>query len=358
MKKRIIMPITLSFSLFILFSFVLIVAMIYPAFRDTSEESEIIRIESETDIIKNDLESELAELVNEISYLGKDLSYEEDIDQYVLQKYRKDTNAIEGLFIFNEARILVSKSSLDDSYDTKLERDLKEMFFYEDKVWIQLEPNKYAIYTKLDHGEDVYLAAIVRFEILIAELVEESEFKMQLINSFGESIYRTGNIDELNKENQQVIISSLPNGNKNTVHMGEKYYSFAKLDYKMLDLYLLVAGMDQAYRWQIRNFIVRTVLMAILVLTVGFLIAWRLYNKLYRVFVTTSLENNYKENEFIKIDAELKKAIFWIEDVVNHYSELNELKEELIELSKKLPKEGDFKNVKVSKAFKIKKKSI
>ena len=42
------------------------------------------------------------------------------------------------------------------------------------------------------------------------------------------------------------------------------------------------------------------------------------------------------------IKKELDNAILWIDDVVLHYDELNELKEELILLNGKIPQEGDF----------------
>lgn len=352
MKRRIIIAITVSFSLFILLSVVLFIGMTYPELRDVNEASNVNRIKTKMAIVENKLENSLNGLVREIDYLGKDISYKYEIDKYLLQDYRKNKDYIEGVYLFNQDRELASKSSIDDQYDSLIENELEEVFFYNQSVWLPLDDDRYIVFVKLSEGAENYLGAIIKLSSFMSLSSDSFGDNVQVLNNFGETIFKTGSVDELSQNNQEKVISSLLNGNENTVHIDEKYYSFTKIDYKALDLYLLVSSLDQEYRWRIRNYVIKAMITAVLLLTFGFLIAWRLNGKIYRIFITTTLSNNYKSNEFVKIDKELKKAIHWIDDVVNHYNELNELKEELMELSKKLPKEGDFTNAKITKKHK------
>lgn len=340
MKKKINYQIFINFLIYMVISIFIFTTINYSTIKSSLSEKEEIEVESKAIVYETQLRNQIEDLNESILYLGKDLTYENERPIYLIQNFKEKTEGIHSIYLYNSAREITGKYSDNNKYEEFIGKQLKDIFFYEPILWEEIENGLYFIYFKITYKDEKYLSVVLNLNELLSEFENNRTEDIILVNTFGMVISKTLNASSQNI-NQMSIKNEILNGHTKTDYFNSEFISFRPLLIDEVDLFILLKKSDQGYKGDLRIYLVKAYGIGIFLLVLGFLIAWRLIRVIYDYFVLIILSEKYQETEFKKIHDEIIRAIEWIEDVVLHYDELNELKEELIELNGRLPKESE-----------------
>jgi len=350
MKRRLRYYIFLHFLLFMMICVVVFLGLHYGVVKNNLKAVEETRVVTENQIVAAKLEESLGALESETLYLGKELTYGEERPIYLIQSFLQDHNGIQAIYLYDEGKQKVGVHKEVDGYDEIITRTLSDLFFYSPIVWTKLEDNIYSVYHRVTSGKDYYIGYVIDLREYLDVLTSERVSQFTLYDSYGRVVAysQNGRLQQLSNESYK---NEMLNGQRKVIQENGLFVAFQPLMVDGVDLLLYHQQSDQAFRGALRQYMVKIIAGVLFLITIGLLIAWKLINKVYAMMTMDALKQNGNTHEFSKIKEELGKAIVWIDDVVMHYDELNALKEELVELNTRLPKEDDG-HVKQSKKHK------
>ncbi len=295
---------------------------------------------SEAKVQESYVRVQLEKLQTDTSYLGKDILYNTERDIYLLQDFIKSQKSVSDIYLFDDDYNFLGEAGKEHQYRQLVKEEIKDKFFYDFFIWSHLENETYFLYYKVPNETSYYLGMVIDLNQLFDQISTNTTTDICIINGFGKSVSqsqmsRQSDINQLSFRNQ------LLEGHRLTLFDAKSFYSFLPVDFSGVDLFVLYKNSQQSYLNERRQFIIRNVLLSLFVVTFTLLQGWQLIKRLYALFVHSVVDRNYNVDEFSKIKKELDKAIHWVNDVVKHYDELNELKEELIVLSHSIPEEGE-----------------
>lgn len=340
MKRKIRVYVLIAFGSFMILSIALFVLGHYSIVKNSYEDKFLDESMMDTKLIESELTYKLKLLEQDTSYLGQDLTYLYEKPIYLIQEFLKSHQGIEAIYLYDETQTQIGVYKVDDGYDSVVQNIIKELFFYTPIVWTEIEDNIYCVTYKLPTSKAYYLGYIVNMEKYLSDFTSDRFYQGTVFNSFGRSVVSTlnGRTEGLGDE---VFKETLLNGHSETGIYDDRIISYRKINYEGLDLFLYLENSTQEYVGLLRLYKVRILAISLFLVTIGAIVGWKLSNGMYGIIVIEALSGEHKAEEFSQIKQELGKAIIWIDDVVMHYDELNELKEELIELNEKLPKEDE-----------------
>lgn len=338
MKRKIRLYILVAFGFFTILSIGLFVLGHYNIVKDGYKEKYINKLEMDAQLLESELAYNFNVLEQDTIYLGNDLTYLYEKPIYLIQNFLKSHNGIEAIYLFDDTQTQIGVYKVDDGYDTIVQNIIKELFYYTPIVWTEIEDNIYCVSYQLTGTKKYHIGYIVNLENYLSEFTSDRFNQGTLFNTFGRPVVTTLNGRREILENERYK-ETLLNGHSDTLFTEELIIAYTNVNYEGLDLFLYLQRSKQEYIGLLRLYKVRILAIALFLVTIGTIIGWKLSNGMYGIIVIEALSGEHKAEEFTQIKNELGKAIVWIDDVVMHYDELNELKEELIELNERLPKE-------------------
>ncbi len=340
MKRQLNYRVFSYFFIFILIAVLIFSVTNYRTFKSTLLLKNEHDVKNNAAIFEQSLRISITDFENKINYLGKDLVYENDRPIYIIGEFARSIKGIESIYIYDKTREIQGRFSENSRYEELIGKQLIDLYFYEPIIWEEIDEGTYIIYSKVTFVKEMYVTLVVNINEYFSEFEENKIDNVRIINSFGKVVAKTlnGSKEDINSKEYK---DELLNGYVRTEYADGEFVSYRPFDINNLDLFIIYSHSDQEYSGTVRLYLVKVVGISLFLFTFGFLIAWRLIKKIYDSFVITILNEKYNDHEFKKIHKEIYKAIEWIEEVVLHYDELNELKEELIELNTRLPKEGE-----------------
>ncbi len=350
MKRRLRYYIFLYFLLFMMICVVVFLGLHYGVVKNKLRAVEETRVVTENQIVAAELEETLDTLESETIYLGKELTYGEERPIYLIQSFLQEHKGIQAIYLYDEGKQKIGVYKEVDGHDEIVTRTLSDLFFYSPIVWTKLEDNIYSVYHRVTSRQTYYIGYVLDLQQYMDVLTAERVAQFTLYDSYGRVVAysQNGRTDQLSNESYK---NELLNGQRKVIQENGQFVAFQPLMVDGIDLLLYHQQSDQAFRGALRQYMVKIVAGILFLITIGLLVAWKLINKVYSMMTVEALKQNGDTHEFSKIKEELGKAIAWIDDVVMHYDELNALKEELVELNTRLPKEDD-EHVKQSKKHK------
>lgn len=340
MKRLIRRQVFIFFMFFMILALTFFVMGHYKLIKEQYRNIALQEVDISSQLIAADLEEILGRLEKDAAYLGKDLKYLNEKPIYLIQNFLKQHIGIEAIYLYDEGFHQIGFYKLDDGYDQIVQNIVKELFYYTPIEWVHLKDNMYCMMQSVQGETPYFIGYVIDMENLFETFSLDPSEQATLYDGFGYPIVATlnGRKDKLSLETYK---EPLLNGERATFSDAGQFISHRSLNYKGIDLFLYLQISDQNYVGALRLYKVRIIAITLFLVTIGLLAAWKLINKLYGLYLIDTLSGQDKAKEFIQIKNELGKAIIWIDDVVLHYDELNKLKEELIELNDKLPKEDD-----------------
>ncbi len=340
MKKSMGLRIFLSFIIYTTITWLVFAGINYPSVTSAYLDTNIKDLETRTTSIAEALGQVLTDFENEVDYLTRDINHDQQGKRYLIQQFKSTHPSVNAIYLYDHDRQPFLKTSDDDIYEIFMNNEIKELFFYRESEWVALDGGAMAIYYKATHGETFYMSMIVDIQTLIGDALLPYLEDIQIVDSYLQNVA----LSQLGRPSDEVkgkLSSLILKDHIGVSHIDGKFLGYGSVPYKPLDLFIIVTRTDQTYGEKMRSYQVRLIILGFLMMTVGFLVAWRMTKGIYKDLMNQKIKDNYGSGELRQIRDELDRAIHWIEDVVLHYDELNLLKEDLKDLSKKLPKAGD-----------------
>lgn len=340
MKRRISLQVFLYFGIFIFIS-ALVFTLGHIRLVDNSLQNEAITLlESDLKITADRIEETLNNLERDTIYLGKDLTYLYERPIYLIQDFLKGHNGVKGIYLYDEKQEEIGVFKEEDGYDTIVKNIISDQFFYTPIIWTEIDDGLYCISHKVTGQKPYYVAYVLNVTDYLEDFKNNKTIQATLFNPYGRVVLSTlnGRTEDLSTESYK---DTLLNGHQDLRIEGDYFLAYRGIENDYVDFLLYIQEPNQVYRGTMRLYYIRVLSIILLLTTLGSLMAWKLVNKIYNMLVVDALSGDHHAYEFKRIKEELGRAIFWIDDVVMHYDELNELKEELVELNDRLPKEDD-----------------
>jgi len=300
----------------------------------------IIGSEAQLIVQENYVNGRLNELQRNIEYLGKDIEYDLERDIYLLQNFVNDQKSVSDIYLFDGSYDLLGEAGNNHQYRLLIQEEIEGKFFFDNFIWTHLSDSTYLLYYKMPSEMSKYIGLVVDFDELFENISVSTILDVSIINDFG-NVVSQSQISRQDNINQLSFRNELLEGHQQTMFVEDAFYSFMPVDFDGSNLFVLYQNSQQQYLNEKRRFIIRNILLSLFMMVFCSLQGWQLIKQLNDIFIRTIVDHNYKVKEFTLLREELNRAIHWVDDVVQHYDELNALKEELIVLQRSIPEEGD-----------------
>lgn len=242
--------------------------------------------------------------------------------------------------IYDQGEIISFKGK--DYENDEILKNIQSQFYTSDAIVGLYEINgfnKVAIYSKNDNKDkSIYSILILEDDFFYRFIENQKPYKVYIMD--GEYRVLTSNISEdIGSKLLDDLSKSMVDGEVNVQVIDSRRVSYDFIDFGEADIYLRVEEDIQGEFDRSRNYLIILAFISILVEAMAFLFAW----KLIRIIDIEIVRSNLKaSNRNVKdLLNKLDETVIWIDDVVNHYDELNLLKDDIIEIRNSLPKDSD-----------------
>ncbi len=356
----------ISFKIILFFvSFVLLVALLfnyanYTSIKEWNEEVNIEKTKSKSYEITEDINKKFTDFEISIREMALNINLSDEPGYYI-NKLALSFPSIENIFLYSDefsVEYAVEKSEEDFR---KIEKSISKYTLLNSSMWDTDGESLYIFHYNLTSGkyQNYRVSIIINIRDFIGEILEGEE-NYEVYDSYFKSLNssnfndQTINIDT----NKELMV----NGYYEAGISDGEFYSYGSIDASGLDLFYYYTKNNSDYKAMARSYYIKNISLTIFLVILSTLVAWRLIGLFHREILKAISSEKYQENEFSILDRKLRVAIHWIEDVMNHYSELGHLKEELLEIVETLPKEGelhdkrDLRKILKEKRLKLRKK--
>ena len=308
------------FSLVILWVSVTIVVMFafhYPLINRSEFEGAVSQINSENKNIINDLSYE----VNRFKLAIEAFSYTLDSGKKWLDEassFLKNNESILEAHQYDENRLKTASLGRSNRQISLEIENLEGMFFYQTMILEQYNNETYLIYYK---GEKNYLVLLVDFNKLLSPYLNESRNFVGVYDQHIVPLLESGE-----SLNARMYFDDAASRNVSTGYFEETFYSIESFDVENITLSVLTVVLDQSFKRAMRLYFIRMNIISIVLLAIGFLVAWRVV-KVFRHALLT--ENMSQLGEVKSIKKNITQAIRHMDMASKSFDDINLLKEEL-----------------------------
>lgn len=340
MKTKFNLKIFVSLIAIIVVTSLLIVGINFKIQGDYLREYYLGKARIESYDISASIEESMMELMVNISELRVKLGQNKDID-YIINDYFDKNDNIKGLYIYDDSKKLIYHYDVEANRFNVVTNSADKSQISGLQWWDSSDDSAYIYHSmiQLSEVEENYnLSLIVNIADTIGTITAPYP-NYTVIDPYY-------NIVNTNLEDNQVLkidknTQKMVNGYFEQGLSDDGFYSFGTLDVKDIDLYYYYILDSREYKASIRSFIAKNMGIVLFSLSLGLLVGWRMIKSIHREILIALVDKRYQSSEFAILDKKLNLAINWIEDVMGHYYELEQLKEELVEIVDNIPKEGE-----------------
>lgn len=291
---------------------------------------------SQTAIMAQKLTSQLNQFEKDIEYLGKDLSYDQERDIYLIQNFLKNQKGVEGIFLFDSDRQLVGEYG-QLAYKDLIDKDINEKFFYEALIWSYQGQGIYTIYYKVTYSDIMYVGFSLNLNDF-ADFISTSPYeRLAVFDPSGDKVIKT--LNDPGEFNDLSFKNDMFSGFSQTRFENNAFFSYQAIDHET-NLVLLYQMSDQSYAEVMRRHLLRNILLIGLILAITLLVSWRIIRSLVKYVVVKNLSEKDELKTFKTIHEEITRTISWLDKVISHYDELTVLRQDLELLNKDIPGVG------------------
>lgn len=251
-------------------------------------------------------------------------------------------DGIYDYLIYKEGEI---KSFKKRKYDVlEVEKNIESQFFTEDSITGYYKDeigSRVSVFTRVyDSNLEKYAYGLLILENdFFQKFISRSEeFDIYIID--GEFRVMTSTVKEAIDNNIIDAASKAMVDGEESIRVEDgKRIAYDFINFDEADIYLRIEKDISKERSAFRNYIIMFFMISILIEAFAFLFAWKLIRIMDREIVRSHLKSKNKNVKDLM--DKLDETVLWIDDVVNHYDELNLLKDDIIEIRNSLPKDSD-----------------
>jgi len=267
-------------------------------------------------------------VLNQLDHTFKSLkldieSFSKDLDGDVLWldqslKLLDENKSIKEVHLFDEDR-LHDRTQVQKGSMVQLEKkSLEGLFFYQSMIVETYDKQRVIIYYK---GKTTYLMLLINLDQLMNPALPTSKGMVGIYDQHSVLITSVGE-----RLNGRTFFDDSALKQSNSGYVEEVFYSIQRINFENMPLNILIANLDQTYRKHVRLYLVRYVLLSLVIITVGFLVAWRIV-KVYQQAVLNKQLGQI--TELGQIQKNISLAITHMGMAAKSFDDINVLKEEL-----------------------------
>lgn len=313
MKSKIFLMI----NLWILVTIIVMGLFHYPIIKQMAFDASSAGTENQSEQMSYELTFEMNSLkLNIEAYALKLSSGGKWLD--VTGSFLKSNDSVLEVHLFDKNRQLINEKTKQDT-DLRVEKkSLEGMFFYQTMILEQYDREKYLIYYK---GSEQYFVFLVDLNHLFGKYMAGGSGMQGVYDQFSTPVAVNGKDLDAQRFLQEAGKSEQLSG-----YFSNMFYAIKPITFENLNFNVMSVNLDQTYQRTIRLYLVRFIILSLTLLTLGFLVAWRVL-KTYRHALLTEQIGNLSEINDIRTT--ITMAIKHMDGVSKTFDDFNVLKEEL-----------------------------
>lgn len=313
MKSKVFLLVILWVSITIMVMF----AFHYPLINRSEFEGAVSQTASENKNLINDLTYEINRFKLGIESFSFTLeSGKKWLDE--ASAFLKNNESVLEVHRYDENRLKTASLGRSNREITVETETLEGMFFYQTMILEQYDNESYLIYYK---GEKNYLLFLVDFNKLLSPYMTESRNFMGVYDQHIVPLVERG--DSLNA---RTYFDDAAGNGISTGYFEETFYAIDSFGVENISLSVLTVVLDQSFKQAMRLYFIRMIIISIVLLAVGFLVAWRVVKAFRHALLT---ENMSQLGEVKSIKKNIIKAVRHMDMASKSFDDINLLKEEL-----------------------------
>lgn len=289
----------------------------YPIIDRVEYNQEVNQTINTSIALQYDLDYTIKSLKLNVESLSKNIdSGDVWLDQAL--SFLENNKSVKEIHLYDTDR-LHDRVQAQREYSVTLDKkSLEGLFFYQPMIVETYDNQNVVAYYK---GKSSYFMLLIDLEGLFESILPVTKGMSGVYDQHIVPILTKGE-----NLNGRTFFNDAAQAGQNNGYTEEVFYAIQKINFENMPLNILVADLDQTYKKHMRLYLVRFLLLSLLLLTTGFLVAWRIV-KVFRQSVLSSRLSKITELSDIKKNINL--AINHMGMAAKSFDDINVLKEEL-----------------------------
>jgi len=307
---------------------VIMSAFHFPIVKRSLYETAIVAVETSGHELTQELKLNLRELEMDIESMSLSLDTR---DQWLDDSIRLLKDRLEVLEVhYYDAERVHKKAQGQQGHHMLLDQySIEGLFFYQPLIVEPYDSTKNLVSYK---GENHYLVMVIDMSKLLSKNMKGSKGMQGIYDQHIVPIIEVG--EQLNG---RMFFNHSEAEKTVSGYVNEVFYNTGEVTFGNITYHTLTLQLDQNYQQSVRLYVIRLLIIAGVLLIMGFLVAWRIIKTFQKEMVGQTLG---RVPELKEIRKNISLAIEHMNVAVKSYDDIGILKEELEELYSELEEEG------------------